>query len=255
MQLGLAGAKMVVYPQAKIVSSRRLRMDATQIVPGLYVIPVGFVNTFLLEGSDGCTLIDSGMPGSADQLLQAIAKLGKQPQDIRHILLTHAHVDHIGSLAALKKATGAGAYMHALDAPIATSGTGFRPMKAAPGLRMGMMFRMFVRPVASVEAAAIEHTIKDGQQLPIAGGLTAIHVPGHCAGQLAFLWSQHGGVLFASDTCSNRWGLGWSLGYEDFNEGRHSLRRLTTLDFEVACFGHGKAILHDAVRKFRATWA
>ena len=38
-----------------------------------------------------------------------------------------------------------------------------------------------------VEAAAIEHHVEDGQILPI-GGLEAIHVPGHCAGQLAFLW-------------------------------------------------------------------
>jgi glyoxylase-like metal-dependent hydrolase (beta-lactamase superfamily II) len=105
--------------------------------------------------------------------------------------------------------------------------------------------------VPSVEAASIEHRAEDGQQLSIAGGLTAIHVPGHCAGQLAFLWPQHGGVLFAADTCSNMMGLAWSLGYEDFNEGKRSLKKLTALDFQVACFGHGKAILHDAVSKFK----
>jgi|SRR5665213_434376 len=230
-------------------------MTATQIVQGLYAIPVGPVNTFLLESSEGCTLIDSGLPGSATKVLQALGELGKQPTDVRHIILTHAHPDHIGSFAALKKATGADAYMHALDAVIATSGKGFRPMNAAPGLRTGLMFRLFVRPVASVEAASIEHRVEDGQQLPIAGGLKAIHVPGHCAGQLAFLWLQHGGVLFAADTCSNMMGLGWSLGYEDFDEGKRSLRKLAANEFEVACFGHGKAILHDAASKFRAKWS
>jgi glyoxylase-like metal-dependent hydrolase (beta-lactamase superfamily II) len=230
-------------------------MAATQIVQGLYVIPVGPVNTFLLESSDGCTLIDSGLPGSADKILQAIGELGKQPRDIGHIVLTHAHPDHIGSFAAIKKATGADAYMHPVDAPIATSGRGFRPMKAAPGLRTGILFRLFVRPVPSVEAAPIEHRVEDGEQLSIAGGLTAIHVPGHCAGQLALLWSQNGGVLFAADTCSNMMGLGWSLGYEDFEEGKRSLKKLSTLDFRVACFGHGKAILQDAVGKFKEKWA
>src|ERR1700680_16289 len=229
-------------------------MSATQIVQGLYVIPVGPVNTFLLQSSDGCTLIDSGLPGSADKILQAIGELGKQPKDIRHIVLTHAHPDHIGSFAALKKATGADAYMHPADATIATSGRGFRPMKAAPGLLTGIMFRMFVRPVPSVEAALIEHLVQDGQQLPIASGLTAIHVPGHCAGQLAFLWPQHGGVLFAADTCSNMMGLGWSLGYEDFDEGKRSLKKLAALDFRVACFGHGKAILQNAADKFKEKW-
>src|ERR1700693_468273 len=99
-------------------------MTAKQIVPGLYAIPVGPVNTFLLEASDGCALIDTGLPGSAPKILQAIQELGKTPTDIRHILLTHARPDHIGSFAALKKATGAEAYMHPMDAPIATAGRG-----------------------------------------------------------------------------------------------------------------------------------
>jgi len=43
-------------------------MAATQIVDGLYVIPVGSVNIFLIEGSDGFTLIDTGLPGSADEI-------------------------------------------------------------------------------------------------------------------------------------------------------------------------------------------
>jgi glyoxylase-like metal-dependent hydrolase (beta-lactamase superfamily II) len=70
---------------------------ATPIVPGVYAIPVGPVNTFLLEGSDGCTLIDPGFPGSAAKILDAVRGLGKQDKDIRHIVLTHAHPDHIGT--------------------------------------------------------------------------------------------------------------------------------------------------------------
>jgi len=65
-------------------------------------------------------------------------------------------------------------------------------LKAAPGLLRGLMFRLFVRPVASVEGAPVEHSLNDGVELPVAGGLNAIHVPGHCAGQMAFLWRQQG---------------------------------------------------------------
>jgi glyoxylase-like metal-dependent hydrolase (beta-lactamase superfamily II) len=230
-------------------------MPSTQIVPGLYVIPVGPVNTFLLDSPDGCTLIDSGLPGSTDKILDAIRALGKQPSDVRHILLTHAHPDHIGSFAALKKATGASVYMHHSDAPIATSGKGFRPMKPAPGLLTGIMFRLFVRFPPSVEAAPVDHLIEDGHELPFAGGISAVHVPGHCAGQLAFRWRRNGGVVFAADTCSNMMGLGWSLGYEDLEEGRRSLRKLSKLDFNIACFGHGKAIMENAAAKFREKWA
>lgn len=49
----------------------------------MYVIPVGPVNTFLLESSNGCTLIDFGLPGSAEKILQAAQELGKKPNDIR----------------------------------------------------------------------------------------------------------------------------------------------------------------------------
>ena len=57
-------------------------MAATQIVPGLYVISAGPVHTFLLESSDGCTLIDTGLLGSAAKILQAIGDLGKQPSGL-----------------------------------------------------------------------------------------------------------------------------------------------------------------------------
>lgn len=230
-------------------------MSAKLVADGLYVIPVGQVNTFLLDSPDGCTLIDTGYPGKADTVLQALRDLGKQPNDIRHIIVTHAHADHIGGLAAIKRATGADAYIHPLDASIASEGTGFRPLTPAPGLLNGIMFRIFARPVDTVEATSIEHRVEDGETLPMAGGLTAIHVPGHCAGQLAFLWPQHGGVLFAADSCAHSMGLGLSLGYEDLEEGKHSLSKLAQLDFNMACFGHGKAIMHDASAQFRKKWA
>ena len=227
-------------------------MAATEVVPGLYMLALGPVNAFLLVASDGCTVIDTGLPGNAAKLMEALKAI--KQTNVRRVLLTHAHPDHIGSFAALKSITDAEAYMHRADAPIAISGKGFRPMKAAPGLLRGLMFRLFVRPVLAVEGAPVEHFLNDGEELPVAGGLKAIHVPGHCAGQMAFLWRRHGGVLIAADACSDIPRLGLSLGYEDLEEGRRSLRKLSALDFQVACFGHGKPILKDAGLKFRRLW-
>ena len=58
-------------------------MGATQIVDGLYMIPAGPVNTFLLESASGCTLIDTGLPGSAEKVVQGIKEAGKSPAEIR----------------------------------------------------------------------------------------------------------------------------------------------------------------------------
>jgi glyoxylase-like metal-dependent hydrolase (beta-lactamase superfamily II) len=87
-----------------------------RIVNGLYAISVGVVNTFLLDAKDGCVLIDTGFPNSEKKILNAVDQLGKRASDIHHIVLTHGHPDHIGSAAALKRATGRGAILQDADA-------------------------------------------------------------------------------------------------------------------------------------------
>ena len=228
-------------------------MAAKQIVPGVYAVSLGPANAFLID-ADGLTLIDTGVPGSADTILQAVRGLGRQASDIRQILVTHCHPDHSGSLATLKRATGAPAYMHPLDAALVREGKATRPMKPY-GLIGHIIFRLLAsRAPAGVEPAEIEHEVQDGDELPIAGGLRAIHVPGHCAGQLAFLWPRHGGVLFAADAAANMMGLGPSIFYEDLPEGKRSLEKLAALQFDVACFGHGRAITSGAGGRFRKKW-
>ena len=229
-------------------------MAATQVVPGVYMIPLGYVNAFLLMADD-LTLVDTGFPGSGEKILEAVRSLGRRPEEIRQVLVTHCHPDHAGSLATIKRATGAPAYMHPADALIVKEGRPQRPLNPAPGLVTGMMFRLFIRPASPLEVTDVECEVRDGDELPVAGGVRAIHVPGHCAGQLAFLLPLNGGVLFAADTASNVMGLGLSLGYEDLEEGRRSLAKLTELQFEVACFGHGKPIARGASERFRRKWS
>jgi hypothetical protein len=72
---------------------------------------------------------------------------------------------------------------------------------------------------------------------------------------LAFLWPYYGGVLYAADTANTILGLGWHKVYEDLAEGKQTLAKLARLDFEVACFGHGGAIVGRAAQKFRPKWA
>lgn len=230
-------------------------MTLHPIVPGLLQVPLGPVNAFLLEDDDGLTLIDTGMPGSADRVLAVVQELGRPPADLRRVLLTHAHVDHSGSAAELRRRTGATIAMHPVDAPLVRSGQVLRPMKAAPGLVNALFFRIIsaTSPI-TIEPTEVDEEIADGQVLPIAGGLQAIHVPGHCAGQVAFLWHRHGGVLLAADAAANAFGLALSPGYEDLGAGLESLARLSALDFEVACFGHGRPILREAAGRFRRKW-
>ena len=224
-------------------------VSVEHVVSGLYSVRLDGVNAFLID-ADEVTLIDTGSMNSADTVVEAVHAIGRTSSDLRHIVVTHCHPDHAGSLAVLQQRTGAAAYMHPLDAAITR--TGYVPPHLKPSPGMDDPFRRFVGfDGAAYEPAVIDHEVHDGDVLPIAGDLHAIHVPGHCAGQLALLWNTSGGVLFAADTASTIMGLGYSLGYADFEEGKRSLRKLATLDFEVACFGHGPAIVQGASAAFR----
>ena len=107
----------------------------------------------------------------------------------------------------------------------------------------------------SIQPAEIEIELKNGDELDFAGGLRVIHAPGHCAGQVVFLLPDNGGLLFAADAASNMFGLGYPPIFEDLNEGNMTLSRLAALDFKIACFGHGSAIIGQAAERFRGKWS
>jgi hypothetical protein len=68
-------------------SGREVRMGAArQVVTGLFVIPNGVVNTFLLDAADGCALIEAGLPDRVDDILRGIASAGRLPADVRHLM-------------------------------------------------------------------------------------------------------------------------------------------------------------------------
>jgi glyoxylase-like metal-dependent hydrolase (beta-lactamase superfamily II) len=228
-------------------------MDAKRVIDGVHVVPMGMANAFLIEGDDGLILIDAGFPAKEAAVFGAIHKLGRSRDQLRHLIFTHGHPDHIGSAAAIVRETGARTYMHPLDTPLAESGGPFRPMTPAPGLLGQVLCSLFFDPKKRLEPVAIDQPLIDGDIMPIAGGIEVIHTPGHCAGQVALLW-RPGRILFAGDVATNLMGLGDPIGFENLQEGRASQRRLAALSFDAAGFGHGKPIARDASARFRDKW-
>lgn len=114
---GIGGAAQPPKPPDKetdlfLESARRfLKWDAPA-EPARLIGPLHFVGTkglasFLITGSEGHVLLYSGMPGSGEMIEKSIRKLGFAPNDVKIILTGHAHIDHVGGHAYLKKATGA----------------------------------------------------------------------------------------------------------------------------------------------------
>lgn len=228
-------------------------MKAKEIVPGLFQVNSGSANTFLIESEDaGLTLVDTGFPRDAPRLEEGIRSIGRRPEDITDILITHAHPDHLGS-AAHFAAGGAPIAMPAGETSIAATGRVEQTMTPTPGLLNRIMFRLFVGnkpydfPIFHAERGLI-----GGVELDIAGGLLVIATPGHSVDHISLIWKKDRNVLLVGDAVKNVAGLGYSIGYDNFEQGRQSASQLGQLDFEVAVFGHGKPILSNASQKFAA---
>src|SRR5258708_20572936 len=150
-------------------------MAVKRVIKGVHVVPMGKANAFLIEGDDGLTLIDAGYPGKEAAVFGAIRGLGRSPDQLKHLIFTHGHPDHIGSAAAIVRETGPRTYMHSLDIPMAESGGPFRPMRGAPGLLGAVIVNLFFHPNDCVEAVAIDQPSTADETLPIAGRIGVIH--------------------------------------------------------------------------------
>lgn len=225
------------------------------IATGIYEIRLGMVNAFVISDGDDLVLIDAGQARQAGKIQQALGTLGKSLADLTHIIVTHCHPDHAGSLAAVQRASSATTLMHSADAELVRQGLTMRPVTPSPGLLKRMLFALFVkRAPQSIDACRVERTVTDDEQLDIAGGLRVIHTPGHTAGHIA-LYCPRRSVLLVGDAAMNQAGLDTSLCYEDHDLGAASLGKLAQLDFEAAGFGHGRAIRRGAAARFRRKWA
>jgi glyoxylase-like metal-dependent hydrolase (beta-lactamase superfamily II) len=232
---------------------------ATQVIPNVWRIrlSMGYTNAYLVLADDGVALFDSGTRGQEGAILEAISHTGKTPADLKHILITHHHSDHTGSLASLVESTGAKAYVHPLDAPITR---GDAPVASPnPDVRLGRMLKpllMRLQP-SRMPPVAIEREVVDGDQLPIAGGVTVVHTPGHTAGHNSYLWPESGGVLFAGDAAGKLRevqapvsGLA-SMFTEDPEQAKESFRKLAALEFNTVCMGHGGTLTGQAHAQFK----
>ncbi len=229
-------------------------MAVKRVIEGVHVVPMGMANAFLIDRDDWLALIDAGFPRKEAAVFAAIRALGRSSDHLKHLIFTHGHPDHIGSAAAIVRETGAKTYMHPLDIPMAESGGPFRPMRPAPGLLRQVMCKLFFDPDERLEPVAIDQPLTDGETFPIAGGIDVIHTPGHCAGHVALLW-RPGRMLFAGDVYMNLMGLADPVGFENLDEGRASQRKLASLSFDAAGFGHGAPIARDASMRFRDEWS
>lgn len=175
-------------------------------------------NCFILfDENKDAFVVDPG--GSSENIIEAI---DKNSLNIKYILLTHGHFDHVGAVAALVKKYKVPVYMSKED----------RAFLESPKEVRASSFGM------QIEAAEVDVFVKEGDEIPFSEDtIKVIETPGHTLGSVCYLFENY---LFAGDTLFNG-----SIGRTDFPESDHSLmveslKKLKKLDDEIYVLsGHG----------------
>ena len=221
-----------------------------KIIDGVFVVPGVVANPYIIVDTDGLTVIDTGLPRSQKKILAYVAGLGKQVQDVKRIIITHADFDHIGGLAALQLASGARTYASKIEADAIAKGKSSREIKAT-GFALRRLLFAILSPFVKATPIKVDETLAEGQTLPVLGGLRVIETPGHTPGHVS-LFAPSVGVLFCGDSMvsddhglqGSRPGITW-----DETRARESERKQAALGAHIVCSGHGPVVM-DANGKF-----
>lgn len=210
---------------------------AVRLADGIWRIPTApgnMINSVAVSHPDGgLTLIDAGLAykPARSRLLAGLRSIGAGPEDVRTIVVTHAHPDHTGGLAELVALSGADVLVHEREGIYLRDGRTPRTARGKP--------RSFAKVTPTCE-------FQDGAQLP--GGLRAVHVPGHSPGHVALL-HEAGGVLVPGDAVVNLAGIRYAPAFLCTDAGRNrsnAADRLGDLDFDLVAFTHGPELRRNA---------
>ncbi len=172
-------------------------------------------------------LIDTGRPGQEKGILKELKAMNINPEDIKHILITHHDIDHIGNLALLEKETGASAWASKEDIPYING------EKNREGIKRFLSYIMRVKKPEKVNPYHEDHKI---------GDISVIPTPGHTPGHVCLLYKD---VLFAGDLVRTSKGqiepmqsfINWDT---DLSLG--SIKIIGDLPFKWICPAHGEPV-------------
>lgn len=207
--------------------------------------------TVLFDGTS-LTLVDTGLPGFRNEILDSIRAAGLGDLRLDTIILTHQDFDHIGGLpqflaaADLANDERPAVYAHADDIAVID---GKAPIIKVPEEKLAQRLSQFPEEVATQYRATfspdgpgnVSDELKDGQSLPFGGGVTVIHTPGHTPGHVC-LYHHASKTLVAGDAMIVNEGqlMGPNPAFTpDLNQALRSLKKLAAYDIEQVICYHG----------------
>ena len=207
------------------------------MVSRVHAVPLGLSEAYLLESDTGLVLVDAGSPHQERLILRHLRALGSD--NLKLIFITHAHLDHYGSAAALRRLTGAPVAIHRADAEALARGETRLGSAQGRGKLMAVLLplvELFFRP----EPVTPDLLLEDGDCFADFGlEARVIHTPGHTLGSSCLIVEERLG--FVGDMLSNtsRPHL-QSLYAEDWSLLKQSYARLQGIELETVYPGHGR---------------
>lgn len=155
------------------------KREPFRVFGNTYYVGMAGISSVLVSSDDGLILLDGGLPQSAVLIDASIRALGFDPENIRLIVTSHEHADHVGGVAAIQQATGATVAASPVGAQALQQGG---PMPDDPQYGFDRESTAFPR----VEKVRV---VADGEKLRVGDvSLTAHHTPGHTPGSTTWTW-------------------------------------------------------------------
>jgi len=227
-------------------------MTISKVAPGVWRAGTRYVNWYIVDGGqEGVTLIDAGLPTYERELDQSLHQAGRSKADLRSVVLTHGHIDHIGMACTLAK-LGATIYLHQADWYLAAHPRSNKPERSViryayyPGM-IGFLAHAAsqggLRPSRMPQSIAIA----DGSTLDAPGRPLVTHTPGHTDGSCVLEFREHGVVFVGDLLCTISAFTGRCADPQlqvrgsnsSSGQAMTSLRRLENVQARVVLPGHG----------------
>lgn len=165
-------------------------MIIRDVADGVDFISHAHVNCYLIEDDSGVTLVDAGLPRMWPMVQEALHNRGREPEDIRALVLTHGHFDHVGFARHLRRELRIPVYVHSADATLAAHPYRYNPQanrflyplthpRSLPVLgRMALAGALTVRGVSDTTVLDTDTPLDlPGRPIPL---LAPGHTEGHC---------------------------------------------------------------------------
>ena len=213
------------------LSKRSLPFEPRRILGNIYYVGTNLISSFLIVTPGGHILLDTGHLQMLPQVLSNIQKLGFRPEDVKILLNSHAHFDHCGAFAEMKRRTGAKLFASKPDGEL---------------MMRGGRGDFFWGDDAAYEPVTPDRTLADGDHVELAGvRLTAHLTPGHTQGCTSWTMQVNEGgrdydVLFACALTASLYKLHNNPRYPDIvKDVRGSLQKLGGMRADVLLAPHG----------------